>query len=174
VSEPGTRKSSVPLRYIGRLSELAGYTSAVLILASVLVICYGVLLRYFAGASTVWQTELSVYFLIYAAFVGSAYGLKHDDHVKIEFVVRRLPPRAREGVRFLTALLGFGLAVVVAALAFDLWWDATQAGQRSGTAWNPPLTYPYLILPLGMVVLALQYLALAVEIVQGIRSGGDP
>jgi TRAP-type C4-dicarboxylate transport system permease small subunit len=33
------------------------------------------------------------------------------------------------------------------------------------------LTYPYLILPLGMVILAVQYLALAVEIVQGIRSG---
>ena len=76
MSGPRNPRSPLLLRYIERLSELAGYASAVLILASMLIVCYGVLLRYVFGASTVWQLELSTYFLMFAAFVGGAYGLE--------------------------------------------------------------------------------------------------
>jgi TRAP-type C4-dicarboxylate transport system permease small subunit len=92
-------------RYIGRLSELAGYVSAVLILVSMLVVCYGVALRYVFGASTLWQLELSTYFLMFAAFVGGAYGLKHGDHVNLALVVDRLPEKARLYVRLLASAL---------------------------------------------------------------------
>jgi TRAP-type C4-dicarboxylate transport system permease small subunit len=35
-----------------------------------------------------------------------------------------------------------------------------------------PLTYPYLIVPLGMTLIALQYLVIVVQILQGIKTGG--
>ena len=170
MSSSGNRKSSF-LRFIDRLSELSGYMSAVLILASMLIVCYGVVLRYVFGASTVWQLELSTYFLMFAAFVGGAYGLKHGDHVNLALVVERLPEKARLYVRLLASILGFVFIVVVALIAYDLWWETTQEGRTSGTAWNVPLTYPYLIVPLGMTLIALQYLVIVVEIFQQIISG---
>ncbi len=171
MSGPGNPRSPLLLRYIDRLSELAGYMSAVLILASMLIVCYGVFLRYVLGASTVWQLELSTYFLMFAAFVGGAYGLRHGDHVNLALVVDRLPEKVRLYVRLLASILGFVFIVVVALIAYDLWWETTQAGRTSGTAWNVPLTYPYLIVPLGMTLIALQYLVIVVEIFQQIISG---
>jgi TRAP-type C4-dicarboxylate transport system permease small subunit len=159
------------LRYINRLSELSGYMSAVLILASMLIVCYGVALRYVFGASTVWQLELSTYFLMFAAFVGGAYGMKHGDHVKIDLLVDRLPEKARLYVRLLASVLGFLFIVVVALIAYVLWWETTESGRTSGTAWNVPLTYPYLIVPLGMTLIALQYLVIVVDILRQIISG---
>lgn len=169
VSQPVNATRGRVVRTIDRLSELAGYTSAVLILLTVLVICYAVLLRYIVGASTVWQTELAVYFLIYASFVGAAYGLKHDDHVKVDLVVRRLPPRVREVVRLIAAALGCLLAIGVAGVGVQLWWEVAEAGRRSGTAWNVPLAFPYIILPLGMALLALQYAAVIAGIVRSLK-----
>jgi TRAP-type C4-dicarboxylate transport system permease small subunit len=171
VSGPGNPRSPLLLRYIGRLSELAGYVSAVLILVSMLVVCYGVALRYVFGASTLWQLELSTYFLMFAAFVGGAYGLKHGDHVNLALVVDRLPEKARLYVRLLASILGFVFIVIVALIAYDLWWETAREGRTSGTAWNVPLTYPYLIVPLGMTLIALQYLVIVVEILQQITSG---
>ncbi|MDQ3509790.1 MAG: TRAP transporter small permease, partial [Actinomycetota bacterium] len=52
-----------------------------------------------------------------------------------------------------------------------LWWETTVAGRRSGTAWNPPLSYPYFIVPLGMGLIALQYLVIAAELFEKLRSG---
>jgi TRAP-type C4-dicarboxylate transport system permease small subunit len=157
VDEPGNSRSPL-LRYIDRLSELVGYISAVLILVSMLVVCYGVFLRYVLGASTVWQLELSTYFLMFAAFVGGAYGLRHGDHVNLY-------------VKLVASILGFLFIAVVAVIAYFLWWETTEAGRTSGTAWNVPLTYPYLIVPLGMTLIALQYLVIVVEFIQRIRTG---
>ncbi len=175
MSEPESRgpdrRKSLFTRVVEWLSEASGYVSAALILASVLVICYGVVLRYFLGASTIWQTELSIYFLMFAAFVGGAYGLKHDDHVSIDLVVNRFSGRTRLVINLAAALMGLALIVVIGVIGLVLWWETTVAGRRSGTAWNPPLTYPYFIIPLGMGLIALQYLVIAAELFQKIRSG---
>jgi TRAP-type C4-dicarboxylate transport system permease small subunit len=175
VNRSETQKSFVS-RSIGWLSELSGYVSGVLILASMLIICYGVVLRYVLGASTVWQTELAVYFLMFAAFVGGAYGLKHGDHVKLDVVVNRLPGRVRLFTNFVAAVLGFLFIAVIGVLSFELWWDAVQTGRRSSTAWNIPLAIPYFMLPLGMTLMALQYLVIAAEILRKFISGetSDP
>ena len=170
MSGPGNPRSPLLLRYIDRLSELAGYMSAILILASMLIVCYGVFLRYVLGASTVWQLELSTYFLMFAAFVGGAYGLKHGDHVNLSLIVDRLPEKVRLYVQLVASILGFLFVAIVAAIAYVLWWETTEAGRTSGTAWNVPLTYPYLIVPLGMTLIALQYLVIVVRIFQQIRT----
>ncbi len=170
MSQPGSRRSLF-FRYIDRLSELSGYISGVLILFSMLTVCYGVLLRYVLGISTVWQLELSTYFLMFAAFVGGAYGLKHGDHVGINLFVERLPEKAQLYVRLLASVLGFLFIVAVALIAYTLWWETTESGRTSGTAWNVPLTYPYLIVPLGMTLIALQYLVIAGDILRQIISG---
>jgi TRAP-type C4-dicarboxylate transport system permease small subunit len=174
VSGPGNSRSPLLLRSIDRLSELAGYASAVLILASMLIVCWGVLLRYVFGASTVWQLELSTYFLMFAAFVGGAYGLRHGDHVNLSLVVDRLPEKAQLYVKLVASVLGFVFIVIVAAIAYFLWWETTQEGRTSGTAWNVPLTYPYFIVPLGMTLIALQYLVIVVQTFQQIRSSDHP
>ena len=171
MSGPGNPRSPLLLRYIDRLSELSGYMSAVLILVSMLVVCYGVFLRYVLGASTVWQLELSTYFLMFAAFVGGAYGLRHGDHVNLSLIVDRLPPKPQLYVKLVASILGFVFIGVVAVIAYFLWWETAEAGRTSGTAWNVPLTYPYLIVPLGMTLIALQYLVIVVELFQRIRTG---
>lgn len=167
-----TPRRSRPERVVERLAELAGYTSAVAILLAVLVVCYAVLLRYFIGASTVWQTELSVYLLVYATFVGGAYGLKHGDHVSVDLVVLKLPEGVRHLVRLVAAVLGLALALVVGVLAVPWWWEAAVTGERSGTAWNPPLLLPYAILPLGMLLVGLQYLVVVADAVRWLRGRG--
>ncbi|MEJ7873524.1 MAG: TRAP transporter small permease, partial [Rubrobacteraceae bacterium] len=161
------------LRWVDRISDAAGYVSGILLLVSTLVICEAVALRYFIGAPTVWQTELSVYLLMFAAFVGGAYGLKHGDHVNVDLVIEKLPRKAGMAVGILAAVLGLIFVVVVAYISFGLWWHATESGQRSGTAWNPRMTFPYFIIPLGMTLMALQYVSIIYDRVQDFRAGGD-
>lgn len=170
MSEPQTRKPLI-FRYVDRLSELSGYVSGALMLAAMLVICYSVLLRYFFGASTIWQTELAIYFLMFAAFVGGAYGLKHGEHVSVDIVVNQMSGRKQVLMRLVAAILSFGLIATVGVIASVLWWETFESGRGSGTAWNPPLMYPYFIVPLGMGLISLQYLSIAFDLLQELRYG---
>lgn len=166
-----TKKGSLLFRTADRLSTLTGYASAVLIIAAMLVVCYGVALRYLLGASTIWQTELTIYLLMFAAFVGGAYGLRHGDHVRIDLVVNLFPARGQLALRFAAAVLGLLFVLVVAVVSAAMWWETVQHGSHSGTAWNPPLVYPHFILPLGMSLIALQYLAIVAELGRALLTG---
>ena len=160
------------LRWIDAISEVAGYLSGFCIFGSTLIICYAITVRTLGGA-TIWQTELTIYLLMFVTFVGGAYGLKHGHHVGVDLLVNRLPGRARPILEVVGAALALVIIVVVGWRSFDMWLNATTRGWTSGTAWDPPLIFPYAILPLGMALIALQYIAIVARMIRSIATGQD-
>lgn len=153
------RKEPLLFRWIDGACEGAGYLSGAAIFLATLVICYAVTLRAF-GHTTIWQTEFAVYLLILVTFIGGAYGLKHGSHVRVDLLLEALPEKAAAVLQLVGSLLSLVVLAVVLWKSTGMWWQATVQGWGSGTAWNPPLTYPYAALPLGMLLMALQYLVL--------------
>ncbi len=157
------KKQPFWVRIINWLSEASGYISGFLIFVSALIILYQVLIRYFIGASTIWQTELSIYLLIFSTFVGAAYGLKHDAHVGIDVITEILPAKAKSMMKIITSLFSIILTVIVAWKGWIMWYEAMSNGWHSSTVWGPPLSYPYFILPLGMTLVSLQFIVIIYE-----------
>lgn len=166
------RALSFLLRSIDAASEVSGYLSGVCILGSTLIICYALTVRAFGG-TTIWQTELAIYLLMFVTFVGGAYGLKHGHHVAVDLVVARLTGRARLVADLVAAGLSLTIVAVVGWRSFEMWLNATERGWTSGTAWNPPLVLPYAILPLGMALIALQYVATVARTIRAITTDPD-
>ncbi len=158
-SENKTKKFFL-FRWINLLSEATGYLGGLAIVIATLIISYAVAVRYLFGIGGVWTTELAVYLLIFATFIGGAYGLKHDAHVGVDLLVNKLSGRAQAALKLIASLLALVVVSVVAWRAWVLWWEVTHEGRTSASAWGPPLSYPYFILPLGMTLIALQYLVL--------------
>lgn len=181
-SSPGDAAPAGPargLRYVlsfrwaNVLSEVAGYLSAVALVLATLAMVHGVLSRYLLGRPTVWQTEVSIYLLIFVTFAGGAYGLKHHAHVGVDLLVQRMSTRAQVVTRIGTSLLSLLVVVAVLWTATATWWEAVEGGFRSPTALRAPLSVVYAILPLGMLLVACQYVAFVVEGVQALLRGPD-
>lgn len=164
-------KYVLTFRWANTLSEIAGYLSCVALILATLAMMHGVLSRYLLGRPTVWQTEVSIYLLVFVTFVGAAYGLKHHAHVGVDLIVERLPVRAQLVVRLVTAFLALVVVAVVIWTAYHTWWEAVEGGFRSPTALRAPLSVAYAILPLGMLLVAFQYIAFVIEGVQGLLAG---
>jgi TRAP-type C4-dicarboxylate transport system permease small subunit len=158
-----TQKKPVWVRSINMISEVSGYISGMTIFLATLVILHQVIVRYFIGESTIWQTEFSIYLLLFASFVGAAYGLKHDAHVGVDVIVERMPQRAKSILRIVTSIFSLLLTIIVAWKAWEMWAHATSLGWHSSSIWGPPLTYPYFILPLGMSLVSLQFIVIIYE-----------
>jgi TRAP-type C4-dicarboxylate transport system permease small subunit len=150
-------------RWISRLSEVSGYLAAAAMVLAALVTCHGVFTRYVLRDPTVWQTEATVYLLMFVTFVGAAYGLKHRAHVGVDLFIDRLPARAQLVMRLVTAVVCLGVVVVVGWTAYQNWHEAYLFDHRSPTAWRFPLWIAYAIIPLGMLLVALQYIAMILE-----------
>ncbi|SFE87166.1 TRAP transporter small permease subunit [Alteribacillus iranensis] len=161
--EAEQNKKPIWARVIDGISEISGYLGGIAIFASTLIIVYQVIVRSFFNVPTVWQTELSIYLLMFATFVGATYGLKHNSHVGVDVIIERLPKRGQSILRIFTSLLCVIFTVVLSWKAWELWWEVTENGWHSSTLWGPPLTFPYFILPLGMTFVTLQFIVLIYE-----------
>ncbi len=147
-------------------SELMGYVSAASIVAASVVITQSVIVRkewsllwyHHQASSAIWQLELSVYLLILATFLGASYTQKHEGHVGIDLVTYYVPLKPREIIHLIGAVVGFVVAVVIAWYAWPIWGEAIRENYHSESLWSPHLGFPYLLIPLGMTFLALQYI----------------
>ncbi len=144
---------------VRRLSQACGIIGALLIAAAVVVVCEMVVIRYFLRASTVWQTEFVTYALIAATFIGSPYVALIRGHVNVELLPVYLGGRARLALALFTAGAALLLSLVLCWTGYELLVEAWVGGWRTETVWALPLWIPYLPLPIGMALMALQYVA---------------
>lgn len=163
MQEAVRKRKPVVIRFIETLNEWSGYISGLAILASTIIIVYEVMMRYFFGQPAIWQVEISMYLLLFTAFVGSSYGLKHGAHVGIDLIVGKLTPRVQKKMRIFTSLLCMALTIFVGWRASLLWLEAYEQGWRAESLISTPLSIPYIALPLGMLLITLQFIVLIYE-----------
>ncbi len=166
-------KYVLSFRWANVLSEIAGYLSAIALVLATLAMMHGVLTRYFLKSPTIWQTEVSIYLLVFVTFVGAAYGLKHHAHVGVDLLVDRLPPRPQLVVRVLTAVLASVVVLAVVYTSYGTWLEAYQGDFRTSTVLATPLWIVYAILPVGMLLVLFQYLYFAIDAIGCLLAGGD-
>ena len=128
----------------------------VALLASALILTSSVVTRYFLHASTDWQDEASVFCLVGATFLCSAFVQAIRGHVGIEAVSSLLPARANQ-VRIALVDTGcFAFCAFFAWKSCTLLHEAWSEGQTTSSSWAPPLWIPYLLMSLGMILLSVQ------------------
>jgi TRAP-type mannitol/chloroaromatic compound transport system permease small subunit len=71
---------------IDTLNETIGRAASWLVLAMVLLICYDVTMRYFFHQGSVALQELEWHLFALIFLLGSAYTLKHDNHVRVDII----------------------------------------------------------------------------------------
>lgn len=152
---------------VRRLSQACGAAAVLLLLAAVLAVNHLVVVRYVLGDSAIWQHEFVTYSLIGATILGSPYVLLKRGHVSVDLLPLALGPRPRFALALLAAVLGLGFCLVLAVTGATFWHEAWAKGWVAETVWAPPLWIPYLAVPLGMGLAALQYVADIVALLSG-------
>ncbi|WGF87220.1 TRAP transporter small permease [Marinivivus vitaminiproducens] len=152
---------------VAMISTLFGIVAIVLLLAAVVIVCEVVLTRYFLGGSAIWQYEVITYAVIAATFLGSPYVLLTRGHVGVDLVPLFLPRRGRLALALLANLLGFLFCAVIAGYGFVFALTAYQTGQTAPTIAATPLWIPYASLPIGGLLLCLQYIADSLALITG-------
>ena len=141
------------------LSQLCGLASMLLIAASTLVVSQMVFIRYFLGASTIWQTEFVVYAMIASTFIGAPYVLMLKGHVSVDLLPTVLGGNGKRLLDVLSALLSLAFCALLAWSGWHYFYEALSRGWTTDTVWALPLWIPLLPLPLGVGIMCLQYIA---------------
>jgi C4-dicarboxylate transporter, DctM subunit len=121
-----------------------------------IVLTIGVLSGHVLGRAIVWQDEVTIFLIVGAIFLSSAYVQAKRGHVGIEVLASYLSPEANRVRYIVVDAIAFCFVAIFAFQAGHLLQEAIIEGQSTHSAWGPPLWIPYLLLTFGMTVLALQ------------------
>jgi TRAP-type C4-dicarboxylate transport system permease small subunit len=146
------------IRLMDRVSDFCAVIAAILLFAAVLVITWMVFWRA-TGHSAFWEIEFSVYVMVAAIFLGSPYTLKTKGHVGVDLLGHYLPRNAARVLGIVTGLASLATCLYLAWAGWELTHDAFSKGETSGSLWNPPKWPLFAMMPLGLALTALQYVA---------------
>jgi len=115
--------------------------------------------RSFSGQSTFITEEYSGYLLCWFAFLGMAYTLKTDGHIRVTMLLSRLGPRRKALLEIFSGLVGLGVFVYLTVYLGMLFLDSVSTGVRSMHVSQTPLFIPQIVPVLGSALMAVQFVS---------------
>lgn len=153
-------------RAIAQLSQVCGIAASLMILASVLITCQMIFVRFILNQSTIWQTESVIYLMVGATLIGLPYVQLRRGHVNVDLVPMMLGVQLRKYLGVFTLLLAILVIGLMLFYSFEMWHLAWDRNWKSDTVWGVRQWIPYLAMPLGFGIFLLQLTADLIDALQ--------
>lgn len=157
---------------IARIVDWVGRASSWLTLVLIALMSTNVILRYFFSVGSVWAQELEWHLLVPLVLFGSAYALRHGEHVRVDILYGKFSKRSQHIVDLASALLA------IAICALFIWFSLRYVQQSyvidEGSPDPGGLPHRYVIkamLPIGFALFLLQGVAWALQSLHKLRTG---
>jgi len=157
---------------IERLSWFAEILAEIALMGLLLLVSHEVFVRYVLDRPTIFSVEISEYLLVFISFMSIGWVLREDRHVRMLALLHILPKNAQLVMDIVTSFL----AIIFCGI---LTWKGGQTSimaylgdYHSSSLVNFPLWIAYSFIPLGALVLGLQFVVRIGERVNMLL-GGD-
>ena len=134
------------------------FVGGILLLVSVLSVIFQVISRYFFDESFVFVNELNEYILLYVPFLGAAWLLRQDGHITIDLLEQLLPSGPLKALDLLITGLGVCISAILVWYGTIVTLEAYKQNIESTTVVQFPQVYVLVIIPLGSLLLLLEFL----------------
>jgi TRAP-type C4-dicarboxylate transport system permease small subunit len=141
------------LRLVRALVAVIGVLSGVLLVASVALNFANVVGRYFFNASIPWAEEAMLFLMVGCVFLGNGVVAWSGRQIRMDVVVRMLPPKVRKALDLFSELVFLITAVTIVIFAWPVIRDLAEFDQRSQAA-DFPLVIPQAMVPIGLSIMA--------------------
>lgn len=154
------------LRLIDLLGRIAGYFAAAMIVGIAALVLSEIAFRNLLNISLTFAWDYSAYMMAGVIFLGAAFTLRSGGHVRVSLLTHNVPPKLAHAIDL--AATAFALCISgFAAYALTLFaWSSFATGRTSSTIDATPLIYPQGIIAIGAILLALQFLARLIRLIQ--------
>jgi tripartite ATP-independent transporter DctM subunit len=154
--KPAEKKDKGLPALVDKLSLFSGTVAGVAMFMVALVTTYEVIMRRFLDKPTIWAFTVSLFALVWFAFLGAPLGTREGRQITADFLISRLSDRTGAMLRVMTNLISVLFAGSVGFYGYKMCTDAYAKDIMSLDLLMYPMWTLYLIFPIGMSLLCLQ------------------
>ena len=163
---------------IDAVNEWTGKVVLYFVPLLMLVVVYGVIMRYVFNRATLWGLETSQFMFCAIIALAGGYTLLHGRHVNVEIVHGRLRTRAKAIAGIITAPVLLGFIALLFQQTTEVTIDSYRWWQHAPTYWAPLLFPIYTLMAIGVALILLQALAIlmrnVITAITGVAVTGKP
>jgi len=101
--------------------------------------------------------ELTVYIIIWAAFLVASLLVREDGHVRADLLIRMLRPERQRWIEVANCGIALGFCLGLTWYGWLVTYDSFDLGERSNTALGFPLWIYYAALPVSAALMSMRY-----------------
>jgi len=130
-------------------------------------VLYEIGVRLLLGKAVFWVLQSTSFCLVFITFLGTAFLLKEEGHVKVDLILVRLSPRTQSLVGAITSVLAAITFLLIAWYGAVATLDAFYTGYRFSLELPLPQASILFIIPVGCFLLFIQLLRRAYGFIRG-------
>ena len=158
-------------RAIEKISYVSGYFAGWILILIIILTMVEVVTRYVWRHPLILCDEFGGYSLFAITFLGLAYCAKEKGHIRITFIVERMPMKMASWLRLATLALALVYAGIASKISWDFLIGSFQRNIKSNSWLMVPLRWPQMVLPIGFTLFSLVLIVQIVKTVRSIREG---
>ena len=135
-----------------RFDELVENAATAVFVIMFIVTALQVILRFIFQRPLMWTEEAARFLYVWLTFLGAAVIMRDNEHITIDFVVKKLPVKLQLAISFCIQLAIIIYAVVVfmgSLIMIRINWDAPSSTMPNVVT----MAHVYLAVPVGMTLL---------------------
>ena len=143
------------LNFFSKSTEMIARAMAVVMMV---IMVAGVIARYAFNSPLGFVDEYVTYLMVGLSVLAANYVLKEKGHIKVDIIVRKLPPRAQAWLLVVTDILSMFAVAIIMLQVIRMTALSFETGTISITAERTPIGPVQLMLPIGFGLLLLEFL----------------
>jgi len=134
------------------------WLACIFLMFATLAVSVDVVLRYFFNRPVVWVLEICEYILLYIVFLGAAWVLREEGHIRVGLLVDQLSSKTQSMFNVITSILGLMVCIVLSIYGTQVTWDYFLRSVPTLEFLKLPKFLVLMIIPIGSYLLSIQFL----------------
>lgn len=142
-----------------RIVDWMAILARIVTILIVLIILADILTVNLFHYSLPWAIEFSEYLLVFLTFLGAAWLLREDGHIKLDLVLNALRKKNRIRLEIINSVIGLIISLILAVSGFIATYNLYERGVKTEAVIELPRFILIIIIPIGFTFLVYQFLA---------------
>lgn len=157
------------LRLLDRIEGIFAGVAIFILVIVTLAVCLEVVMRYAFNSPLIFVVEIAEYALLYITFLGTAWTLRNNGHVRVDIMLGLFSQTTRRVFGVISSGLGVVISLVLTIWGVLVTWDKFSSDAYKPTVLEFPTWIVVIVIPIGSIILGLRFARNLAEYATGER-----
>jgi C4-dicarboxylate transporter DctQ subunit len=157
--------------FFDRLIDLLAALAGVILIFITAAVCYTIGMRYLFTKTTIWIMQTTEYALLWIVFLSTTWLLRERGHITTDIIYTHLNEKTKRYLDCIMFVTGGFACIIMVYFGIDYMRECIIKGVTDVRAVTVPKWTIFIIIPVGSILLAIQFFRVAWSRLIDIRTG---